>query len=338
MAALRVAGLRRVFGPRAVLDGIDLELPTGSSTALLGPSGVGKSTLLRCIAGLDHLDSGVVEIDGIDVAGVPTHRRGVGFLFQDPALFPHLDVTNNVAFGLRMQGQSSDIRRTRVREVLDLVGLADMANRNVAGLSGGEAQRVALARALAPAPKLLLLDEPFGGLDRTRRDDLVVELRSLFDDLGLTILAVTHDPAEAAMLADRMAVLVNGRIGQDDAAGTVLTAPATTEIARLLGHPNVATVVVTNGVADTPWGQLAITAPNGPVGVVVPPDAVTIGERPLAPGVQGQVEGIVWRDQQRRVRVTVGGTVIEAATDAAVVRGQSVAIGVDAARTLVVGA
>lgn len=212
LLALEGATVR--FGGRAVLDAVDLEVAEHEIVCVLGPSGSGKSTLLRAVAGLQPLEVGRVSLDGRDQAGVPAHRRGVGLMFQDHQLFPQRDVGGNVAFGLRMHGVSKRQRAEHVQELLDLVGLPGAARRAVAALSGGEQQRVALARALAPSPKLLMLDEPLGQLDRSLRERLVVELRQLFGRLGTTVLAVTHDQGEAFALADRVVVMRDGRIAQ----------------------------------------------------------------------------------------------------------------------------
>ncbi len=187
---LSVEGVVVRYGEVAALAGLDLEVADGEVVALLGPSGSGKSTLLRVVAGLVAPDAGSVTWDGQDLAGVPPHRRGFGLMFQDYALFPHLDVGGNVAFGLRMQGP---VRPGRVAEVLEMVGLPGYEDRAVGTLSGGEAQRVALARALAPEPRMLMLDEPVGSLDRVLRERLVIELRELLVRLRMTALYVTHD-------------------------------------------------------------------------------------------------------------------------------------------------
>ena len=206
---LRIDDVTVRFGERAVLDGVHLTVGGGEVVALLGPSGSGKSTLLRVIAGLLAPDGGRVFIDGSDVTTVPTHRRGVGLVFQDEQLFPHRDVSANVGFGLRMQGWERDRAHRRVAELLELVGLAELAHRAVVDLSGGEAKRVALARALAPSPRVLLLDEPLTGLDAALHDRLLVELRRVLDAEHVTALHVTHDRTEADALADRVVHLAD---------------------------------------------------------------------------------------------------------------------------------
>jgi thiamine transport system ATP-binding protein len=195
------------FDGRTVLDGMSLEVATGEIVALLGPSGCGKSTLLRVIAGLHVPDAGRVAWNGDDLAGVPPHRRGIGLVFQDLQLFPHKDVAANVAFGLRMQHVEKHERKERVARLLEMVGLPGYDHRRPSTLSGGEAQRVALARSLAPEPRLLLLDEPLGALDRDLHDRLAVDVRALLQRVGITAIHVTHDEAEARAIGDRLVVL-----------------------------------------------------------------------------------------------------------------------------------
>jgi thiamine transport system ATP-binding protein len=192
------------FDERTVLDHVGLHVADAEVVALLGPSGSGKSTLLRVIAGILEPDSGSVLIDGVAVDGVPPHRRRVGMVFQDEQLFPHLDVAGNIGFGLRMQGTPRQAVATRVHELLELVGLPGFGDRRVQRLSGGEAKRVALARALAPAPAVLLLDEPLTGLDHALHERLVTDLAAVLHAAGTTALLVTHDRAEAATLAARI--------------------------------------------------------------------------------------------------------------------------------------
>ena len=238
------------------VDDVTLDVAPGEVVALLGSSGCGKTTVLRCVAGLEHPTSGRVLVDGVDVTDVATHRRGVGLMFQDYALFPHRDVGHNVEFGLRMQGTDPARRSARVREVLELVGLAGWERRAVAELSGGEQQRVALARALAPAPGVLLLDEPLGALDRGLRDRLVPELAALFHRIGTTVVYVTHDQSEALGLADRVVVMEAGRIVQSATPDVVWAHPATAAVAGLLGFTNIldAAALAGLGLPDMPWG------------------------------------------------------------------------------------
>jgi thiamine transport system ATP-binding protein len=191
------------FGANTVLDRVSLNLAGGEVVALVGPSGVGKSTLLRVIAGLLQPDGGSVELDGRDITALPTHRRNIGLMFQDEQLFPHLSVAGNVAFGLRMQHQPKAAIDSRVSELLQLVGMQGFGDRAFDRLSGGESKRVALARALAPKPAVLLLDEPLTGLDRELHDRLAVDLAQLLRTTGTTALVVTHDADEAAAIADR---------------------------------------------------------------------------------------------------------------------------------------
>jgi thiamine transport system ATP-binding protein len=212
MSMLDVDGVVVAFGARVVLDGVSLHVEPGEIVALQGPSGSGKSTLLRVIAGLLQPQSGTVRLDGHDITTTPVHRRGIGLVFQDDQLFPHRDVAGNVGFGLQMTmpGRSRrDERARRVHEVLRLVGLAGFETRSVTRLSGGEAKRVALARSLAPAPPVLLLDEPLTGLDHELHDRLADDLAQLLRATGTTAVMVTHDRAEAEAVADRVVTLTD---------------------------------------------------------------------------------------------------------------------------------
>jgi thiamine transport system ATP-binding protein len=289
---LDVAGLRVAYGDHVAVDDFDLSVDDGEIVALLGPSGCGKTTVLRAISGLEPLAAGRVVVDGADLAGVPPHRRRVGLMFQDHALFPHRDVAGNVGFGLRMAGVPGDARRRRVSEVLELVGLDGFAARPVTSLSGGEQQRVALARALAPAPRLLLLDEPLGALDRSLRQQLVGELRALFSELSITAVVVTHDQAEAFSLAGRVVLLRAGRVVQEGEPAAVWAYPADADVARFLGV-DVVPVTVSDGAAATPFGL--VRAPglgDGPAGLVVRPDAVAVAAGPDG-GLGGALGGVV---------------------------------------------
>ena len=197
------------FGEREVLNRVSLSVADGEVAAVLGPSGVGKSTLLRVLAGLLVADGGSVWLDGAEITRVPSHRRSIGMVFQDEQLFPHLDVAANVGFGLRMQGATRATISARVGELLELVGLAGFEHRRVTSLSGGEAKRIALARSIAPRPRVLLLDEPLTGLDRDLHDRLAGEVAALLRATATTALLVTHDRDEAAAIADRTIVLAS---------------------------------------------------------------------------------------------------------------------------------
>ncbi|MGW7313044.1 ABC transporter ATP-binding protein [Streptomyces sp. NPDC054865] len=260
MTLLRLEGVTVRFGERAVVDDVDLEVAEHEIVCVLGPSGSGKSTLLRVVAGLQRVSAGRVLLDGTDQDAVPVHRRGVGLMFQDHQLFPHRDVGGNVAFGLRMRGSTKKAYEGQVAELLELVGLPGAQDRAIASLSGGEQQRVALARALAPSPRLLMLDEPLGQLDRGLRERLVVELQGLFSRLGTTVLAVTHDQGEAFALADRVVVMRDGRIAQAGTPLEVWQRPASEFVARFLGFENVVPATVSAGGAATPWGKVPVPA------------------------------------------------------------------------------
>jgi thiamine transport system ATP-binding protein len=258
---LSIDGLVVRYGDATALDGVALEVRDGEVVCVLGPSGCGKSTLLRAVAGLEPPAAGTVAWDGRDLAGVPPHRRNLGLMFQDHSLFPHRDVLGNVVFGLRMQHVAPARARARAQELLALVGLGGYEHRRVAELSGGEQQRVALARALAPAPRLLMLDEPLGSLDRRLRDRLVVDLRELFVQLGQTALFVTHDHDEAFAVADRVAVMRAGRFEQVGPPADVWKRPATEFVARFLGY-NVTGLLGPGRAAVRPDGlHLALEGP-----------------------------------------------------------------------------
>jgi len=288
---LRLDGLSVRYAERVALDPADLAVGPGEVVALLGPSGSGKSSMLRAIAGLEPPASGRIWFEGRDITAQPTHERGFGLMFQDFALFPHRDVGENVAFGLRMRGRSASAMTARVGEMLDLVGLPGAERRSVTQLSGGEQQRVALARALAPEPRLLMLDEPMGSLDRALRERLPAELRAIFLRLGLTVLYVTHDQEEAFSVADRVVILRAGRIEADGTPEALWFRPPNGFVAAFLGYRNVADVTVREGIAGTPWGPCPVPAgtPDGPVTIVLPPSALSVAaDGPIAGEVVGQ--------------------------------------------------
>jgi thiamine transport system ATP-binding protein len=291
---LGLEGLTVRYGDHAALTDVDLVVADGEICSLVGASGSGKSTLLRAVAGLEPPTAGRVTWDGTDLAGVPVHRRRFGLMFQDHALFPHRDVLGNVAFGLRMQRVGRAEVDTRARRALDRVGLAGFEHRRVRDLSGGEQQRVALARALAPEPRLLMLDEPLGSLDRALRERLVLELSELLRELGVTALFVTHDQDEAFALADHVVLLHAGRVEQEGAPEHVWTHPATVDAARFLGYANLLEGRRTGDVVETPFGPVPAGAdgPAGPVWLALRPDGLAV-VAPEAGAPVGAVAGTV---------------------------------------------
>ncbi len=238
--------ITKQFDGQPVLRGISLEIDTGEVVVLLGPSGCGKTTLLRIIAGLEQPDNGRIRLHDSDLTRIPVHQRGFGMVFQDYALFPHKNVFDNAAFGLKMLGWERPLIEERVQQVLSLVDLAGFDQRSIHELSGGEQQRVALARSLVPAPRLLLLDEPLGALDRSLRERLMLDLRAILKQAGgvvgrpegITAVYVTHDQAEAFAIADRVVVMNNGRVEQDGSPTDLYRQPATPFVARFLGMDN----------------------------------------------------------------------------------------------------
>ena len=230
-----VQGISKKFGDAVAVDDVSLEVPTGSLTALLGPSGGGKSTLLRIIAGLDTADAGTVRIEGEDLTGTPARHRGIGFCFQHYAPFRHLSVRRNVAFGLEIRKRPKAEIKARVDELLELVGLAHLGERYPSQLSGGQRQRMALARALAIEPKVLLLDEPFGALDAQVRQQLREWLRELHHSLNVTTVLVTHDQEEAMGVADRLAIVNHGRLEQVGTPADMYDHPANEFVLTFLG-------------------------------------------------------------------------------------------------------
>jgi thiamine transport system ATP-binding protein len=335
---LQVDGLQVRYGDTVAVDGVDLSVEQGEVVTLLGPSGCGKSTILRAIAGLVQADAGEVRLDGETIASTPPHRRPFGLMFQDYALFPHRDVAGNVAFGPRMRGFDRNAARTRVGEVLELVGLTGYGDRSVASLSGGEQQRVALARALAPEPRLLMLDEPLGSLDRSLRERLTVELRELFVRLGITAITVTHDQAEAFTLADRVVVLRDGRVRQVGRPVDVWRAPADAFVARFLGFGNVFDVDVRQGSVESPWGRIRSDRADGPATLVIRPDGLSVSAGDSR-AVHGSASAATFRGDHFLVPVQLdGGWAVEVTERSGTIPqpGSPVAISLDPTAAVVV--
>ncbi|HVM30334.1 MAG TPA: ABC transporter ATP-binding protein [Candidatus Limnocylindrales bacterium] len=302
---LTVAGAVVRYGPVAALNGVDLTINAGERLAVLGPSGSGKTTLLRAVAGLEPLAAGSISWGGRELTGVPPQRRGFGLMFQEYVLFPHRDVAGNVGFGLRMRGDDGDTIARRVEEVLEMVGLRGYGKRRISELSGGEQQRVALARALAPSPRLLMLDEPLGALDRGLRLRLTEELDELFRSLELTILYVTHDQEEALSIGQQVAVMRDGVIDTLQPAEELWRRPATEFAARFLGMPNIVDAQIAAGEATTPWGRLpAPDATEGRWRLLLRPE----GLEPAPDGpICGVVEARLFRGQRVLLRLAVAG-------------------------------
>ena len=281
-AAIRLDGISKSFGASRAVAEVTLEIERGELMAVLGPSGCGKTTLLRLIAGFEDPDAGTVHVGDETVAGprtlVPPDKRRVGMVFQDYALFPHLSVEANVAFGLSRRPREE--RDSLTRRTLELVGLQHKADRHPHELSGGERQRVALARALAPEPEVVLLDEPFSSLDATLRADLRREVELILRDAEATALLVTHDQEEALSLADRLAVMREGRIVQVGAPEEVYGRPASRWAAQFVGEVNVLAGVARGGGVDTELGRFDLRAPaSGAVHVAVRPEQLELTGR-----------------------------------------------------------
>ena len=330
---LQLREIKKAFDGEPVLRGISLAIAAGEVVALLGPSGSGKTTLLRIIAGLAQADHGSLLLEGEDLAEIPVHERGFGMVFQDYALFPHKSVGENVAFGLRMLGWPRQRIEERVSQMLALVGLAGFGERRVYELSGGEQQRVALARALAPSPRLLLLDEPLGSLDRALRERLLNELRAILEEVeavsdrpeGITAVYVTHDQAEAFAVADRVVVMNDGCIEQDASPADLYRHPESPFVARFIGMENlfeaeiisrdplivrtdVGTLQVANRstanlqslISNRERSQAAILLIRPEAAHIVDPGAAGVNE------VHGQVVACSFRGRYRQGTIAVG--------------------------------
>jgi spermidine/putrescine ABC transporter ATP-binding subunit len=317
-ARLGLTDLTKRFGTVTAVDRLALEVEPGELVTLLGPSGCGKTTVLNLIAGFEAPDEGTIRIDGVDVAARPPHRREVGMVFQDYALFPHLTVRENVAFPLRVRGASEAEVTARVGAMLDLVRLPGHGDRLPRQLSGGQQQRIALARALVFRPRVLLMDEPFGALDRALRETLRAELRDLHRALGITVVLVTHDQDEAMELSDRVAVMRAGRIQQVAAPRVLYESPASAFVAGFVGDSNLLDAVVLSAegggvvLRTAGGGRLRAAGSAARVGervvVLLRPDAAAVSEGGAeSEGLVGVVEDVADPGPVERGRVRLDG-------------------------------
>ncbi|GAA1726140.1 ABC transporter ATP-binding protein [Microcella frigidaquae] len=288
---LSIRNLRHRYGETTALDDVSIDIGENEFFALLGPSGCGKTTLLRAIAGFEHPHEGEIFLDGRSLLDVPANRRPINLMFQSYALFPHMSVERNIAYGLESEGLPRAEVRARVEEVIETVGLGSFARRRPTALSGGQRQRVALARAIVKRPRLLLLDEPLSALDRQVRAEMQLELKRLQHEVGLTFVVVTHDQEEAMSMADRIAVLDHGRVRQVDAPSQLYANPADLFVAAFIGTSTRFAGTLTATGIDTAFGAV----PGDHSGAVGEPGALVV--RPedvhLGPVGSGRVDGVV---------------------------------------------
>jgi putrescine transport system ATP-binding protein len=302
-AFLRIADIVKEFGAYRAVDNVSVDIAKGEIFALLGPSGCGKSTLLRMLAGFEQPTSGRILLEGRDLAGLPPYERPINMMFQSYALFPHLTVWENIAFGLRREGQSADQIGARVEAMLKLVQLTKFAQRKPHQLSGGQQQRVALARSLAKQPRLLLLDEPLGALDKKLREQTQIELVNIVEQVGVTCVMVTHDQEEAMTMAGRIAVMKDGRFMQIGAPGELYETPSSKFVADFIGNVNLMDGTLDVDAADhcvvgcadvKHYVGHGITGTEGmAVTVALRPEKVGIGRQPPADGAHNAVRGTV---------------------------------------------
>ena len=320
-AIVRLSGVsKRYAGGTLALNDVSFEVRAGEFFSLLGPSGCGKTTLLRILAGFEEPDSGRVEIAGADARGLPPYRRPVNMVFQNYALFPHMNVFANVAFGLRMKQVPEDELRQRVAWALELVDIEQLAQRRPHELSGGQRQRVALARALVNEPEVLLLDEPLGALDYKLRKQLQVELMNLQEELGITFVYVTHDQEEALVMSDRIAVMRAGRIEQLDFPEAIYERPATAFVAQFLGTSNlIRAAYAGERLLQTPLGKLRVARPVK-IGerylISIRPEKIRLSREPIhhENTVRVRVDDIIYTGAENQYLLEAAGTELVAYT------------------------
>jgi spermidine/putrescine ABC transporter ATP-binding subunit len=327
VTALNCSNISKSYGRLKVLNNVSLSINKGELVTLLGPSGCGKTTLLRSIAGLADIDEGSIVLEGRDVTRTPIHKRHIAMVFQSHALFPHMSVADNVAFGLKMQGVARAEREERVKKALSLVRLDAYVSRMPHELSGGQQQRVAIARAIVTNPTALLLDEPFGALDRKLREALQVELRRVTKELGITAIFVTHDQEEAVVLSDRVAVMEGGVIQQIAPANEVYENPANEFVASFMGFQNILDATI-EGVADGQTrlriGDTSVRADarapsgTGPTRFAIRAERVALKRAQEGEGIAGTVNSLTYLGEQNAfvVDTSVGPIVARISTSA----------------------
>ncbi|HCL65616.1 MAG TPA: spermidine/putrescine ABC transporter ATP-binding protein [Rhizobium sp.] len=321
-AAIEVRDVSRIYGygggQVTALGGVFLTIRENEFFTLLGPSGCGKTTLLRLIAGFDFPTAGEILLHGEDIAPLPPFKRPVNTVFQSYALFPHMTVAENIGFGLKMLGRPADEVKARVAEMLELVHMTAMRDRQVSQISGGQQQRVALARALAPKPKVLLLDEPLSALDYKLRKEMQIELKRVQAETGITFIFVTHDQEEALTMSDRIAVMSSGSVRQVGSPWEIYDRPAERFVANFIGETNFLEVEVAsiNGErarvrlrsgAEIPASFPEDTAPSGKVTIVIRPEHATLVEPSAAATLSGTVESIVYLGTDTNINIRLDG-------------------------------
>ncbi|MEM7224517.1 MAG: ABC transporter ATP-binding protein [Pseudomonadota bacterium] len=311
---MALEGVTKRFGPVTAVDGVSLELAEGEFFALLGPSGCGKTTLLRILAGFETPESGQVLLDGAEITGLRANRRPVNLMFQSYALFPHMTVRSNIAYGLEMERLAKPEIERRTAEIMALTELSELAGRKPDQLSGGQKQRVALARALVKRPRVLLLDEPLAALDKKLREQMQIELKRLQSELGLTFVVVTHDQEEALVMADRLALMEDGRIAQIGGPRELYENPATRFVAGFIGVSNFFEgTTAEGGLATAAHGLLRanVESAAGRAAVLtVRPERIALASSPAEGmnGAEGTIAAVAYHGNDLNLHVTVPGT------------------------------
>ena len=312
---IAVSSLKKKYGALTVIEDLNLDIKKGEFISLLGPSGSGKTTLLMILAGFEKATSGSVSLDGTHIENLPPHKRGLGVVFQNYALFPHMTVAENIAFPLKMRRYSRSIIKQKVQKALDMVQLSDYGKRRPTEMSGGQQQRIALARALVFEPRVILMDEPFGALDKQLREQMQLDIRDMHKRLGLTVVFVTHDQSEALTMSDRIAVFNKGNIEQIGTSLEIYEKPKTDFVAQFIGETNLIKGIVASiddnfirmKINDT---ELKVTKINGvklgeEIAISLRPEWITLSKSPLANDnmLPGKVRDTVYRGEHTRIDV-----------------------------------